>query len=389
MNSMVPVEGGRLSASSTLLKLLAIVAAIVLLAGACGDDSSSDDGATDAGDTMADGAAADDGDDAAADDAAADDGDDAQEVDVTQGGEAGGAGEREICAIGGADAFFSVVKNGADAAGAAVEAAGSNFTWIPLPNYDNIGPDMVKLIEQAVAQNCTALAVPVWDGAAQAPALAAAIDAGVNVFMYNSGLPLLEDGTIAALGYFGTDEYKAGLAAGQAHADGGGTSLLCVNTQPGAVNWQQRCGGAIEAASAAGLETEELILPAENFGDAAAISAAVQAKLAENSGIDAIMTGSAADADAVAEALSSMGADHVAQGSWDVSANILNRIASGEALFAIDQQGWLQGWYAVSHAWYYDQYAILPATNVILTGPALITADNVATVQLAVDSGQR
>ncbi len=258
MNSMVPVEGGRLSASSTLLKLLAIVAAIVLLAGACGDDSSSDDGATDAGDTMADGAAADDGDDAAsddaaADDAAADDGDDAQEVDVTQGGEAGGAGEREICAIGGADAFFSVVKNGADAAGAAVEAAGSNFTWIPLPNYDNIGPDMVKLIEQAVAQNCTALAVPVWDGAAQAPALAAAIDAGVNVFMYNSGLPLLEDGTIAALGYFGTDEYKAGLAAGQAHADGGGTSLLCVNTQPGAVNWQQRCGGAIEAASAAGL----------------------------------------------------------------------------------------------------------------------------------------
>ena len=44
------------------------------------------------------------------------------------------------------------------------------------------------------------------------------------------------------------------------------------------MNWQQRCGGAIEAATAAGLETEELILPAENFGDAAAISAAVQAK---------------------------------------------------------------------------------------------------------------
>ena len=38
----------------------------------------------------------------------------------------------------------------------------------------------------------------------------------------------------------------------------------------------------------------------------------------------------------------------------------------------------------MSHAWFYDQYAILPATNVILTGPALITKDNVATVQLAV-----
>ena len=303
--------------------------------------------------------------------------------------EAGGAGEREICAIGGADAFFSVVKNGADAAGAAVEAAGSNYTWIALPNYDNIGPDMVRLIEQAVAQGCTALSVPVWDGAAQTPAIQAAADAGVNVFMYNSGLPLLEDGSVPALGYFGTDEYQAGLAAGQAHVDNGATSLLCVNTQPGAVNWQQRCGGAIDAATEAGIETEELILPAENFGDAAAIAAAVQASLARNPNIDAIMTGSAADADAVAEALSSMGADNVAQGSWDVSENILNRIASGEALFAIDQQGWLQGWYAISHAWYYDQYAILPATNVVLTGPALITADNVETVQLAVGTGQR
>ena len=303
--------------------------------------------------------------------------------------DAGGAGEREICAIGGADAFFAVVKNGADAAGAAVEAAGSNYTWIPLPNYDNIGPDMVRLIEQAVAQGCTALSVPVWDGAAQTPAIQAAVDAGVNVFMYNSGLPLLEDGSVPALAYFGTDEYQAGLAAGQAHVDNGATSLLCVNTQPGAVNWQQRCGGAIEAAEAAGIETEELILPAENFGNAAAISAAVQASLAANPNIDAIMTGSAADADAVAEALSAMGADNVAQGSWDVSENILNRIASGEALFAIDQQGWLQGWYAVSHAWYYDQYAILPATNVVLTGPALITADNVETVQLAVGTGQR
>ncbi len=303
--------------------------------------------------------------------------------------EAGGAGEREICAIGGADAFFAVVKNGADAAGAAVEAAGSNYTWIPLPNYDNIGPDMVKLIEQAVAQGCTALSVPVWDGAAQTPAIKAAVDSGVNVFMYNSGLPLLEDGSVPALGYFGTDEYKAGLAAGQAHVDGGAKSLLCVNTQPGAVNWQQRCGGAIEAAKAAGIETEELILPAENFGDAAAISAALQAKIAQNPNIDAVMTGSAADADAVAAALKAMGATQVRQGSWDVSENILNRIESGEALFAIDQQGWLQGWYAISHAWYYDQYAILPATNVVLTGPALITADNVATVQLAVGSGQR
>ncbi|MFN8492920.1 MAG: substrate-binding domain-containing protein [Caldilineaceae bacterium] len=309
---------------------------------------------------------------------------------VAQSKGAGGAGVREICIIGGADAFFAVVKNGADAAGAAVVAAGSHYTWIPLPNYDNIGPDMVKLIEQAVAQKCTGLAVPVWDGAAEGPAIKAAVDKGINVFMYNSGLPLLQDGSVPAHGYFGTDEHEAGLAAGKAFVAHGSKHLICVNTQPGAVNWQQRCGGAIEAAKAGGMKAEELTLPAENFGNAAAISAAVQAKLTADPTIDAVVNGSAADSDAVAETLSSLGVvDKVALGSWDVSKNILDRIASGKQVFAVDQQGWLQGWYAVSHTWFYDQYAILPATNVILTGPALITKDNVATVQLAVGSGQR
>jgi len=307
---------------------------------------------------------------------------------VAQTGAAPGAGAKHVCAIGGADAFFAVVKNGADLAGSLVEGAGSKYTWIPLPNYDNIGPDMVKLIEQAVAQECTSLAVPVWDGAAQAPALAAATAAGVKVFMYNSGLPLLEDGTIEAYGYYGTDEWKAGVAAGEYFATHGSSNVRCVNTQPGAVNWQQRCGGLIEGATANGAQADEIILPAESFGDAAAISAAVQAALAKDPTIDGFATGSAADADAVGEALGVMNAT-AQQGGWDVSVNIIERIIAGDALFAVDQQGWYQGWLAVSQAWLYDQFSILPAEPVILTGPALITADNAETVLAGVEDGYR
>lgn len=311
-----------------------------------------------------------------------------KEEPVAQNGEAPGAGARHICAIGGADQFFSVVKNGADLAGARVTEAGSEYTWIPLPNYDNIGPDMAKLEEQAIAQGCTALAVPVWDGNAQAPALQQAVDAGINVFMYNSGLPLLQDGTIKALAYFGTDEYEAGLAAGKYFVEHGSVNVRCVNTQPGAVNWQQRCGGLIDGAKQAGGTGDEIILPAEAFGDASAIAAAVQAALAKDPTIDGFATGAAADADAVGEALQVMGAT-AQQGGWDVSATILDRIEKGEALFAVDQQGWLQGWYAVSHAWLYDQFGMIPATNVVLTGPALITADNVEVVKAGVADGWR
>jgi simple sugar transport system substrate-binding protein len=303
-------------------------------------------------------------------------------------GAAPGAGARHICAIGGADQFFSVVKNGADLAGALVTKAGSEYTWIPLPNYDNIGPDMAKLEEQAIAQGCTALAVPVWDGPAQAPALADAVAAGINVFMYNSGLPLLQDGTIKALAYFGTDEYEAGLTAGKYFVEHGSKNVRCVNTQPGAVNWQQRCGGLIEGAKQAGGTGDEIILPAEDFGNASAIAAAVQAALAKDPTIDGFATGAAADADAVNEGLKVMGAT-AQQGGWDVSATILDRISNGEALFAVDQQGWLQGWLAVSQAWLYDQFAMIPATNVILTGPALITKDNVDVVKAGVADGWR
>jgi simple sugar transport system substrate-binding protein len=298
------------------------------------------------------------------------------------------ANPRHVCAIGGADAFFAVLKNGADLAGEAVIQAGSEYTWIPLPNYDNIGPDMVKLIEQAVAQECTSLAVPVWDGAAQAPALQAAIDGGVKVFMYNSGLPLLEDGTIKALGYFGTDEYKAGVAAGEYFAESGAKNVRCVNTQPGAVNWQQRCGGLVDGATGKGIQAGEIPLPPDAFGDAAQITAAIQAELAKDPTIDGFATGSAADADAVAAALEAAGLTAM-QGGWDVSENIINRIKDGTALFAVDQQGWYQGWLAVSQAWMYDQYSILPATPVILTGPALITKDNAESVLTGVAEGYR
>lgn len=380
MHSRNPGRRGR--AVSTLTKVGSIAAAAALLLAACGGDDG-DTSATDEAEATASADAAGDDTAAAGDTASGED-----TVTATQAAGPGAAGARHICAIGGADAFFAVLKNGADLAGAAAQQAGNEYTWIPLPNYDNIGPDMVKLIEQAVAQECTSLAVPVWDGEAQAPALQAAIDAGVKVFMYNSGLPLLEDGTIEALGYYGTDEYKAGVAAGKYFAESGAKNIRCVNTQPGAVNWQQRCGGLIDGATEAGIQADEIILPAESFGDAAAISAAVQAELAKDPSIDGFATGASADADAVNEALSAVGGTAM-QGGWDVSENIINRIKDGETLFAVDQQGWYQGWLAVSQAWLYDQYSILPAEPVILTGPALITKDNAESVLAGVQDGYR
>jgi simple sugar transport system substrate-binding protein len=386
MSSLEAMRRGRRSATSSLVKVGSIVAASAVLLAACGSSKAAPatTAAAGAATTAAAGAAT----TAAAGAATTAAAGAATTVVATAGGKAGVAGARHVCAIGGADAFFAVLKNGADLAGAAVKQAGNEYTWIPLPNYDNIGPDMVKLIEQAVALKCTSLAVPVWDGKAEGPALQAAIKGGVKVFMYNSGLPLLEDGTIKALGYYGTDEFKAGVAAGDYFAKNGSKNIRCVNTQPAAVNWQQRCGGLIEGATKGGAKAGEIKLPPENFGNAAAIAAAVQAELAKDPTIDGFATGASADADAVTAALKAVNGK-AQTGGWDVSENIINRIKDGQQLFAVDQQGWYQGWLAVSQAWMYDQYSILPATPVILTGPALITKDNAGSVLAGVKDGYR
>lgn len=364
-------------------KLLAMLAVFALVVASCGDDSGSTTTAAADDDTTATTAAADD--DTTATTAAADD----DGGDVTQGTTMNTASVH-VCAIGGADQFFSVVKNGADLAGGHVEDFGSEYTWLPLPTYDNIGPDMDKLEREAIAQNCTSLAVPVWAPDAQLPALQEAIDAGIAVFLYNAGLENMatEGGPLDALGYFGTDEYAAGVAAGTYFVEQGFDNVRCVNTQPSAVNWQQRCGGLVDGAKAAGGNGDQIIMTDEDFGNASAITSAVQAALTADDSINGFATGAAADADAVNAALESMGAT-AAQGGWDVSANIMDRIQNGEALFAVDQQGWYQGWLAVSQAWLYDQFAILPATPTILTGPALITADNVDKIKNGVLDGFR
>ncbi|MFM8858471.1 MAG: substrate-binding domain-containing protein [Actinomycetota bacterium] len=368
----------------TIVKVGAAIAAGALVLTGC--SSSSDTEAT--GDATASAAT-----DAAATDTTAEETTD----EAAAAGSAGAAEALKVCAIGGADAFFAVLKNGADLASEAVIQAGNEYQWIPLPTYDNIGPDMVKLTEQAVAQGCQVLASPVWDAAAQAPALKAATDAGVKVFMYNSGLPNLADidgnceageNCVKAEGYYGTDEYLAGVAAGEYFARNGSKNVRCVNTQPGAVNWQQRCGGLIEGATSQGAKAAEIKLPPETFGDAAAITAAVQAELAKDPTIDGFATGASADADAVDAALAAVGSS-AQTGGWDVSENVINRIAAGEQLFAVDQQGWYQGWLAVSQAWMGSQYSIFPAGRVILTGPALITKDNAAAVLAGVKDGYR
>lgn len=309
----------------------------------------------------------------------------------TKSGPAAGAkasaNGQKIFVIGGADAFFSVVKNGADVAGKSAKEAGNSYTWIPLPTYDNIGPDMAKLIQSAVSQGATALALPDWAPAAENPEIKAAVSKGIKVVLYNAGGAAQVKAT-GALAYFGTDEFTAGKKAGEYLGAHGAKNAVCVNTSPGSINIEDRCKGTAAGMAESGGKSKELVLPGKSFGDAAAISNAVKGALQQDTKIDAVMTISSADSDAAAVGITAAGSKAMS-GSFDISANILNRIKAGTQLFAVDQLGWLQGYDAVSAVWQVSQWGILPATNIVLTGPSLVTKDNVDVITSGVKTGQR
>lgn len=293
-----------------------------------------------------------------------------------------------IVVMGGApsDSFWSVVKNGTLDAGLAVEAAGGQVTVLSMPNYDNFNADAAKLVDKMLTLDPTAVVIPDWVPEAMNPGIQALKDAGVIVVLYNSGQDQVDE--VGAEIYIGSDDYVAGTQAGAYLVDEGKKHVVCVNTLPGLANIEARCNGVRDGA--VGAEFEVLELPSSTFGDATAVTQAVKAQMDTDPSIDAFVTIGDSDADSVTEAIAQAGAqDRVVHGGINVNAQSLARVADGSQLFAIDQQGYAQGYYATSYAFQLAAYAISLPYKELLSGPSLIDASNVEKVLSAAETGRR
>lgn len=118
-------------------------------------------------------------------------------------------------------------------------------------NYDNLGVDAAELIRQAIAQGADAIVGPDWVPEAMDPAFQAVVDAGIPLIIYNAGGIAAAD-RLGAMNYVGSDDYKAGVAAGEYFAAKGQTKLVCINTLPGAANIEANCKGMTDGITAKG-----------------------------------------------------------------------------------------------------------------------------------------
>lgn len=210
-----------------------------------------------------------------------------------------------------ADPFWSVVKNGAAAAG---KEAGVTVDFRSPETFDMVR--MAQLIDAAVNQNPDGLVVSIPDGDALGPSIRRAVEAGIPVISMNSG------GDVAhGLGvrlHVGQSEFDAGKAAGARLAEMGGKKGICVNHEVGNVSLDQRCAGFAE-----GFGHAVAVIPTQM--DPAEVQSKVRAALEADPEIDSVLTlGAALVGEPAVAAVEALGeTDKVRVASFDLSAGFL------------------------------------------------------------------
>jgi simple sugar transport system substrate-binding protein len=270
------------------------------------------------------------------------------------------------------DPFWSVVKNGV---AQAAKDMGVSYTYDAPPTFDMV--KMSQLIDAQVARKPDGLIVSLPDPNALQKSVTAAIQAGIPTVSINSGADVFQKLGIQT--HVGQTELIAGRAGGVQLGKAGVQNGLCVNQEQGNAALEQRFQGFKEGlASASGGKATELVVDLNNPTDTQQkISTAVS-----RDNYDGVLTLGPTGAIPAIKALQSINKlGQVKLGSFDLSAELLQDIASGQALFAIDQQQYLQGYLPIVFLTLYKLFLLMPGGGQpVLTGPSFVTKDSASRV---------
>lgn len=271
-----------------------------------------------------------------------------------------------------ADPFWSVVSNGArDAA----SDMGVTVEYQAPATFD--AAEMSRMVDTMVATKPDGLIVSLPFPEALAPGIRQAIADCIPVISINSGSDVFE--RLGILAHIGQTEFEAGKIAGETMAESGVTNALCINQEVGNQALDQRCQGFEE-----GLGAKVKVVPVD-IADPAGAEAAVGNELRRSDDVNGMLALGPTGATPALAAL--RGTDRVADvqlATFDLSAEVLDAIESGEMTFAIDQAQYLQGYMPVVLMTEYLKTGAIPLggpDHVIMTGPQLVTKENAAAVK--------
>lgn len=278
------------------------------------------------------------------------------------------------------DPFWSVVKNGVDAASTDL---GIKVEYQAPQTFDMVA--MSQLIDAAVASQPDGLVVSIPDADALGPSIKAAIGAGIPVISMNSGYDVAE--ALGVLVHVGQTEYEAGYGGGQRMAAVGVKKAICVNQEVGNAALDQRCQGFADALAESGIESSVV---AVDLADPTDAQQRVLGALTSDPDVDGILTlGPTGALPALKGLAEEELLGNIQLATFDLSPEVLEAIRDGQMLFAIDQQQFLQGYLPIVLLMLYNENLNTPGSNIIMTGPGFVTQDTAAQVIDLAEKGTR
>jgi simple sugar transport system substrate-binding protein len=272
------------------------------------------------------------------------------------------------------DTFWDIIRKGASAA-----AKKDNVKLIYLA--DPTADKEAQLINNVVQQQVDGIALTLAFPDAEAPAVKAAIAAGIPIVGFNAGVGQWKGQGL--LGYAGQDETVAGNAVGVRLNTEGAKNVVCLDQQQGAVQLEARCSGIKDT-----FKGKVEVLYVTGY-DMPTVKARMQAKLQQDPSIDYVVTLGAPFAPVVLDAVKAAGSS-AKVGTFDMSPVAIDMIAKGEIQFAVDQQPFVEGYEAVDMLWlYHTNGDTVGGGQPVLTGPFFVTKDNAEAVAKYAKAGTR
>jgi simple sugar transport system substrate-binding protein len=215
------------------------------------------------------------------------------------------------------------------------------------------------------------------------PTIKKAVAAGIPVVMFNAGVINWQQ--CGGMSFFGQDETIAGIAAGKRLASEGAKKVLCVLQAQGQVQLEARCDGVKQGLGSTGT-MEKLYVDGTNNS---AMLSSMSAKLSQDKSIDHVITLGAPVALVALQAVGQANSNAKVV-TFDTNPALVAKIKSGQVVWAVDQQPFLQGYESIDALWLFKVNGnILGGGQTVLTGPSFIDSSNIAKVSVFASRGTR
>ena len=281
------------------------------------------------------------------------------------------------------DPFWVTEQNGAKQAG---QDFGVNVVF-QAPAQDTGDAGMVPLLQAAIAAKPAGIAIDYTSKTLEA-VTTAALDAGIAVVLYNNdrfeGENAPADKRIRDLAFVGQNESISGEILTRAWLptlQSGPCKVLIVNPFPTAFVLTLRADGVKRALDAAKYPHSDLAATGDEGQNLSLISAALQA----DKGICGIVGLGNPAANPAAQYVGDNSLK-IPVATFDVGAEAAKRLKDGTLTMAINQQPFLQAYFAVANLANQAKYSLKPVN--VNTGTSIVTTDNIDVIQKCIAAGR-